>query len=143
MKTLKIMLLILIGVFLFMSILPYGKRENPQSDPKLALQAPENVQKIFKRSCYDCHSNHTKWPWYSYVFPLSWSVMDHVKNGRRALNFDEWKKYDEQKRAELKDAIAQKSGVTMPLKAYLWFHNDAKLSKEDIQTIRKWAYSQQ
>ena len=141
MKTLKIMLPILIGLFLVMSLLPYGKRDNPKSDPKLALQAPKDVQQIFKRSCYDCHSNHTVWPWYSYVFPLSWSVMDDVKNGRAALNFDEWKKYDAQKQAELKDAIARKSGTTMPLKAYLWFHKDAKLSKADIQTIQKWAYS--
>jgi len=141
MKTLKIMLPILIGIFLLMSLLPYGKRDNPKSDPALAFQAPSDIQKIFKRSCYDCHSNHTKWPLYSYVFPFSWSVMDHVKNGRAALNFDEWKKYDEQKQAQLKDAIVRKSGVTMPLTAYLWFHKDAKLSKEDLQAIRKWAYS--
>ncbi|SFV56396.1 hypothetical protein MNB_SM-7-388 [hydrothermal vent metagenome] len=140
MKTFKMVLSILVGLFVLMSLLPYGKRENPQSDPKLALEAPKNVKQIFKRSCYDCHSNHTVWPWYSYVFPLSWSVIDHVRNGRAALNFDEWKKYDREKRAELKDDIARKSGVSMPLKGYLWFHKDAKLSKEDIKIIREWAY---
>jgi len=139
-RTLKIMLPILIGVFVLMSLLPYGKRENPQTDPSLALQAPKDVEKIFKRSCYDCHSNHTRWPWYSYIFPFSWSVMDHVKNGRAALNFDTWKAYSKEKREKLKASIATKSGVTMPLKSYLWFHKEAKLSKEDLQTIRKWAY---
>ena len=143
MKTVKIVLSILLGLFIFMSILPYGKRDNPKSDPKLALQAPANVEQIFKRSCFDCHSNQTKWPLYSYIFPFSWSVMDHVKNGRAALNFDEWKKYDTEKQIELKDVIARKSGVTMPVKSYLWFHKDAKLSKEDIQTIQKWAYSKE
>ena len=140
MRTLKIMLPILIVLFVIMSLLPYGKRENPKSDPSLALDAPKEVEKIFKRSCYDCHSNHTRWPWYSYVFPLSWSVMDHVKNGRAALNFDTWKSYSEEKRKKLKASIATKSGVTMPLKSYLWFHKDAKLSKEEVEIIRKWAY---
>ena len=143
MKTLKIMLPILVGIFLLMSLLPYGTRENPQSDPKLALQAPADVEKILQRSCYDCHSNHTRWPIYSYLFPFSWSVIDHVKNGRHALNFDEWKKYDVQKRLELKDSIARKSGVTMPVQSYLWFHKDAELSDADLEIIRKWAYTKE
>ena len=143
MQTLRLVLSILVGLFLLMSFLPYGTRENPKSDPALALQAPENVQKIFKRSCYDCHSNQTKWPFYSYIFPFSWSVMDHVKNGRMAMNFDEWRSYSKEKREKLKDGIARKSGVSMPVKSYLWFHKDAKLSKADIDTIQKWAYEQE
>lgn len=140
MKTLKIMLPILIGLFVLMSVLPYGKRENPKTDPKLALKAPKEVAAIFKRSCFDCHSNQTKWPWYSYVFPASWTVMDHVKNGRTALNFDTWQSYSKEKKSKLKDAIARKSGRTMPLKDYLWVHKDAKISKKDLEVLEKWAY---
>ena len=134
------MLPILIGLFVLMSVLPYGKRENPKTDPKLALKAPKEVAAIFKRSCFDCHSNQTKWPWYSYVFPASWTVMDHVKNGRTALNFDTWQSYSKEKKSKLKDAIARKSGRTMPLKDYLWVHKDAKISKKDLEVLEKWAY---
>lgn len=142
MKTVKLVLSILIGVFVFFSLIPYGERTNPEVDEKLTLHAPEDVLKPLKRSCYDCHSNQTRWPWYSYVFPLAWSVKDHVKNGRAALNFDKWYAYSEEKRQELKNDIYNKTGVTMPLKQYVWFHKEAKLSKDEIEKIKNWAMSE-
>ncbi len=142
MSTWKLVFGILIGVFVLMSLLPYGERTNPKSDPALAIEAPQEVMQILKRSCYDCHSNQTKWPWYSYVFPLSWSIKDHVKNGRASLNFDVWKKYDEKKRSKLRYEIGRRSGTTMPLEQYLWFHKDAALSKDEVRTIQKWAFEQ-
>ena len=48
---------------------------------------------IFKRSCYDCHSNDTNWPWYSSIAPVSWSVSSHVEDGRQWLNFSIWNSY--------------------------------------------------
>ncbi len=143
MNTLKILLPTLVGLFVLMSLLPYGTRENPKTDPSLSLKAPKEVMEIFKRSCYDCHSNQTRWPWYSYVFPMSWSVMDHVKNGRLALNFDEWNSYSQKKKFKLKDAIAQKTGTTMPLKDYLWAHSEAKISKKEKEIVEKWAYGEE
>lgn len=142
MQTLKILLPVLIGIFVLMSLLPYGERTNPKIDTKLTLQAPKEVTAIFKRSCYDCHSFQTKWPWYSYVFPAAWTIKDHVKNGRKALNFDLWNSYDEQKRRKLKDSIAQKTGVTMPLKEYIMAHKEARITKKDKEIIEKWAYGE-
>ncbi len=139
MQTLKTVVAIIVVVFTLLSLLPYGERTNPKSDPSLAIDAPKDVMKILQKSCYDCHSNQTKWPWYSYVFPLAWSIKDHVKNGRASLNFDEWKRYSKEKQQKLLYSIAQKTGTTMPLKQYLWFHKDAKLSKAEVERIRKWA----
>src|SRR5215216_3654983 len=72
-------------------------KTNPVSDPSAALEAhvqiDPKVGAILKRSCYDCHSNNTRWPWYSNVAPVSWFVIDHVNEGRRDLNFSEWGTY--------------------------------------------------
>ncbi len=140
MSTGKLVTGILIGTFVLMSLIPYGEKTNPPVDEKLTLKAPKEVMDIFKRSCFDCHSNRTKWPWYSSVFPMSWSVRDHVKNGRMALNFDLWNSYTQEKQKKLRQSIARKTGSTMPLADYLWIHIDAKLTKDEIKIIRDWAY---
>jgi hypothetical protein len=141
-KSAKLTWSILIATFVLMSLIPYGEKTNPPVDEKLTLKAPKEVMEIFKRSCYDCHSNQTKWPWYSSVFPLSWSIKDHVKNGRASLNFDKWETYSKEKQEKLKEEIARKAGTIMPLKDYLWFHGDAKVSKKERKIIQDWAYAE-
>ncbi|NPA30117.1 MAG: heme-binding domain-containing protein [Epsilonproteobacteria bacterium] len=111
---------------------------NPQSDPKLEIKAPADVQAIFVRSCYDCHSNHTKWPWYSHVAPVKWFVARDVKVGRQWLNFSEWETYDEAKKEKLKAMIFKAVGLAMPLGLYVKAHPEAALSAEDKQKIREW-----
>ena len=139
MSTGKLVTGILIGTFVLMSLIPYGEKTNPPVDEKLTLKAPKEVMDIFKRSCFDCHSNRTKWPWYSSVFPMSWSVRDHVKNGRMALNFDLWSSYTQEKQKKLRQKIATKTGITMPLVDYLWLHKEAKLSQKDRDIVKEWA----
>jgi hypothetical protein len=138
-KTTKMVLSILIGVFVLMSLVPYAQKTNPKTDAKLSIKAPDDIMAIFKKSCYDCHSNQTRWPWYSSIFPLSWSISDHVKVGRARLNFDIWQTYSKEKQQKLKDEIFRKTGTIMPLVDYLWFHPDAKLTKEEIKKVRNWA----
>ena len=60
------------------------------------INAPKNVASILRTSCYDCHSNETNWPWYSYVAPVSFMVAGDVEDGRKSLNFSEWDKYEKQ-----------------------------------------------
>ena len=139
MSSFKMVISILVGLFVVMSLLPYGEKTNPKTNPDLALKAPQKVMRILKKSCYDCHSNQTKWPWYSSIFPLSWSIKDHVKNGRLALNFDIWNSYSKEKQQQKKQKIYTKTGTTMPVASYLWFHKDAKLSKDEIKIIKDWA----
>ena len=133
-KTLLILLLILIAI---QFIRP--EKTNPPVNEKTTLKAPENVMEILKRSCYDCHSNETVWPWYSNIAPLSWSIISHVNDGRKALNFSNWTKIDPKiKEKRIKRAIKTTANGMMPLSTYLWLHEDAKLSKEDKEVLKAW-----
>src|SRR5215217_7072163 len=72
-------------------------RTNPPAEEARAIGAHLNVTPevagILDRSCNDCHSNLTRWPWYSNVAPVSWFVIDHVNVGRKEMNFSEWAQY--------------------------------------------------
>ena len=103
------------------------------------IDAPSEVKGIFKRACYDCHSNETKWPWYSNVAPVSWLVAGDVEEGRNHLNFSEWGDLTRQKIAHKKEHIWEeiKEGG-MPLSKYTWMHSEAKLLKKDKDIISEW-----
>jgi cytochrome c551/c552 len=118
-------------------------KTNPQVNESRTIQAhaemPPEVSSIFARSCNDCHSNKTTWPWYSNVAPFSWFVTDHVNEGRRHLNFSDWSRLNEREAAGQLDQICRevKEGG-MPLTSYILIHRNAKLSHQDIQTICNW-----
>ncbi|WP_456450974.1 heme-binding domain-containing protein [Hydrogenimonas sp.] len=129
--------LIFLALFVGMQLIPV-ERTNPQSDPSLEIEAPEKVKAIFKRSCYDCHSNETRWPWYSHIAPAKWFIARDVRVGRQWLNFSEWESYDEKKKEKLKAMIFKAVGLAMPLGMYVRAHPEARLSPEDKETIREW-----
>ena len=105
----------------------------------LSLEAP-NVQTILSRSCNDCHSSKTTWPWYSQMAPISWLLADHVKDGRGELNFSEWATYSaKRKRRKLTEICEQVNKKEMPVSSYLWMHHDAALSPTDRNAICDWA----
>ena len=131
---------IIVLVFVIFQFIPYGKEKtNPKVDKTLEVQAPKNVMKLLKKSCYDCHSNETNWPWWSYIAPASWSIHDDVINGRKALNFSIWNKYSIKKQEKLKKEIYRTVAGPMPLPQYVWLHKNAKLTNDEIKTIREWA----
>jgi hypothetical protein len=117
-------------------------RTNPPSRPAASLltQAPSNVAAILERSCRDCHSNQTTWPWYSNVAPISWTLVSHVRTGRDNFNYSEWTSYDDDDQDRLLGAMCNltKRG-RMPLPSYLLIHRDAKLSPSDIEAICSWS----
>jgi len=120
------------------------ERTNPALDEskeiRAALEVPVEVRAVLERSCYDCHSNQTKWPWYSYVAPASWLVSYDVKKGRRQLNFSVWGDYKKNRQINKLEGIAdQVSQGEMPLKKYVVMHPAAALSKTEIDLISKWA----
>ncbi len=133
----KMLGIFFVVAFLLIQLIPY-ERTNPQSDPKLEIKAPAKVQEIFVRSCYDCHSNRTNWPWYSAIAPAKWFVARDVNVGRQWLNFSEWESYDEKKKKRLKEMIFVAVGLAMPLGTYVKVHPEAALSQEDRETIREW-----
>ena len=124
------------------------ERVNPpaaagQSLEEHARVTPE-VAGVLKRSCMDCHSNRTDWPWYSNVAPASWFVIDHVNHGRRHLNFSRWGEYSRRDRIELLDGIcATTKGGSMPLDSYTLVHRSARLAPRDWQTLCTWASKEQ
>jgi len=101
---------------------------------------PQEVQKIIKTSCFDCHSNNTKYPWYNNFAPVSWFLANHVDDGKEELNFDEWGAYSlKRKNRKLKEIKKQLEENEMPLESYLWIHGDAALTDNQIKSVIDWA----
>lgn len=118
-------------------------RTNPPVDQSQTVEAftqmtPE-VTSILDRSCRDCHSNQTVWPWYSNVAPVSWWVIDHANHGRSHLNLSEWGKLDADRRdRKLRQICDEVQDGNMPLASYLPMHPKAKLSEQDKKTLCDW-----
>lgn len=116
-------------------------RTNPPSLPGASLMAhatPE-VAAILNRACRDCHSNETRWPWYTTISPTSWFVANHVHQGREHFNYSEWTSIDEDEQDQLLGGICSLTERgRMPLPSYLTIHRDSKLSPADIKTLCAW-----
>ena len=114
------------------------KRTNPGSISE--IDAPADVKAIFRNSCFDCHSNETVWPWYSYVAPASWLLVSDVNEGRENLNFSNWGNLDRSKQAKLREEIWEEiREERMPLWQYRILHPGSKLSQEQKNLIRNWS----
>jgi hypothetical protein len=124
------------------------ERTNPPAAAGQSLEerarVPPEVAAVLNRSCMDCHSNRTDWPWYSNVAPASWFVVDHVNHGRSHLNFSEWGKYSRRDAVELLNGVcATAKGGSMPLGSYTLVHRGARLSPADVKTLCAWAGEEQ
>jgi len=129
----------LASVFLLLQ-LKQPQRTNPPVQSE--INAPEEIAAILQRSCYNCHSHETDWPWYAYVAPVSWWVVDHVKHARGDLNFSQWPVLDfEELEHSFRDIDEQIAKGEMPLKSYLILHPEARLSDADKDALRRWARS--
>lgn len=139
-KVTKLHLLsVLVLAFLLIQLVPV-ETTNPavESDIPASLE----VKTVLRRACYDCHSNETRWPWYSRIAPISWQIAKDVREGREALNFSTWNRYDTKHRLELLEESWEEVGEgEMPPWFYLPSHRDAKLSERDKSLLRTWALS--
>ena len=125
-----------IAIALLIQLVPVEQSNPPEMAP---LTAPEQVQEILVRSCYDCHSNKTRWPWYSRVAPVSWWVTDHVNEGREHLNFSNWGLSNAEDQAEYAEEIIEEvEEGKMPMPSYVTGHPEAELSETDVATLRAW-----
>lgn len=130
-RYLKPVVLTLLGVFVVMQLVPYGWQH---PNPEVTQDAPwpsARAREIAVRACYDCHSNESEWPVYSYVAPMSWLVRRDVEEGREALNFSTW----DQGEQEAHDAAEEVEDGSMPPSQYLLIHRDADLSDEEQQIL--------
>jgi hypothetical protein len=118
-------------------------RTNPPTDASRTLKArvsvPADVAQILDRACRDCHSNDTTWPWYSNVAPVSWVLIQHVKDGRRHLNFSDWARYTPRDARKLMTEVCKTvQEGEMPMGSYLWWHAEARLTSGDVQALCSW-----
>jgi len=134
----------LIGVVLLLLIqLVQPDRSNPPSSSASVqdvLPMSPRVDGLIRSACFDCHSNQTRWPWYSYVAPVSWLVSQDVSEGRRHINFSEWGSYERRRQiGRLGGIVDEVREGAMPLPSYVTMHAEAKLSEEDRDSLVAWA----
>jgi hypothetical protein len=104
------------------------------------IDAPAEVATILRQACYDCHSNETRWPWYSRVSPFSWWLVHHVEEGREHLNFSEWSTLQARRRRHAYEEIdGELASGKMPLSSYVILHRRGRLSDDQRATLRRWA----
>jgi hypothetical protein len=142
-KVLRWVLIVLICALVIAQLYRPAKT-NPTSDASQSieshLQVTPQVAAILDRSCYDCHSNKTRWPWYSNVAPVSWLVIDDVNEARQKMNLSEWGRYTNSDVEGLLKRICRevKSGG-MPLPIYKPLHPSSKLSDNDVKLLCDWS----
>ena len=111
-----------------------------QNDIMIRYRVSDEIQGILRQSCFDCHSNNTRYPWYAQVQPVGWWLQNYVSDGKRHLNFSEFGSYPEKKAKKKFEEIVDEVGEgEMPLGSYLRLHADAKLTTEQAKALTDWA----
>jgi hypothetical protein len=145
-RILKITILLLV-VLQFVTSFFIVDHTNPQSDPGKdffqVVNVPSEISSIMKTSCMDCHSNHTDYPWYSNIFPLNVWIDDHVKDGRKHLNFSEWGTYEPKKQAhKMEECFEEIEKGEMPMESYTFIHAEARLDENQRKLLVDWFKNQ-
>ncbi len=130
-------LIILVVILVAIQFIPVDKTNPPVT---AELDAPMEIISVFKKSCYDCHSNETVWPWYSNIALASWFVAADVKEVREHLNFSEWGYLSRKDIVKMKEEIWEEiKKEKMPLWQYKILHPEANFTQKDKDLIRGWA----
>jgi len=141
-KVFKTIAWILLIAFVGIQFFPTDRNQNEAvyvSDFMRVNNVPPVIQNKIEVSCYDCHSNNTKYPWYNRIQPAAWFLEDHIKEGKDELNFNEWDDYsDRRKNSKLRSIISQIEDDEMPLDSYTLIHRDAKFSESEKKEIIKY-----
>lgn len=135
-------MLALLFVFIAMQFIHPAQNKSTADQPGDFIQqfnVPANVTGILKTSCYDCHSNNTRYPWYANVQPFGWLLANHIKEGKRELNFSEFGSYPKRRQtSKLKVIAGSVKDGSMPLSSYALIHGDAKLNDSEKQLLIDW-----
>jgi hypothetical protein len=131
-KILLVVMVLLIVGFGAIQLVPV-QRTNPTVESDIPT-SPE-IKAILRKACYDCHSNETRWPWYSYIAPVSWLTVYDTNKGREELNFSTWNRYDTEKQGDIiKDLWETVEDGEMPPWFYTVPHPEARLSVGQVYT---------
>jgi hypothetical protein len=140
----KILLMVLMVVVIAQFIRPPKNASSTVSpnDISFVYEVPDDVMITLKSKCYDCHSNTTVYPWYAHVQPVGWYLYSHVREGKKHLDFSEYKTYSPKRAAhkmeEIADMIRERE---MPLQSYLLLHPDAEITSAEEAAIVNWISS--
>jgi hypothetical protein len=130
-------------LFLALQFVRPAKNLSPAPGPNditAKVAVPADVQRVFAKACYDCHSDHTRYPWYAEVQPVAWWLSSHIHDGKQHLNFSEFGAYNPKTAdRKLKQIGREVNDGSMPLKSYTWIHRDAILTAAEIKLISDWA----
>ena len=141
-KIIKIVVIVLVVAFVVIQFFRpdfTNPQENPADTLEASAQVPADVDAILNRSCADCHSNRTVYPWYSKIAPSSWLLSSDIHEGRQELNISVWNTYDTRKKVRKLGAICdQVSKGDMPLYYYLWIHRNARLNPGEVKMLCDW-----
>jgi hypothetical protein len=142
-RVLKIAIIVLAFLFIAAQFVR-PDRTNPPINQAETLEAstavPADVAAVMSRSCNDCHSHKTIYPWYSNVTPFNWFLANHISEARREMNFSVWNTYAPKKKAKkLEEICEQIEAGEMPLPSYLWIHRDAVLEPSQAKLLCDWA----
>lgn len=138
----KILLFLLIALIIIQFIHPEKNKSGGTQANFIGnlFPVPEKVKVILAKACNDCHSNNTNYPWYTNIQPVHWWMNDHINEGKKELNFDDYKgrslRFQYHKMEEIAEQV--KEGE-MPLDSYTWIHKDAKLTEEEKKELIGWA----
>ncbi len=134
--TFKQLVLLSLLIFFGIQFIPV-ERTNPPVETRLV--GPQPVMDLFRRSCFDCHSNETVWPWYGKVVPFSWFVARDVNRGRDKLNFSTWNRGSGQDQDKLRAEIwEQVKFGNMPPPMYVFGHQEARVTTDHHRMMREW-----
>jgi hypothetical protein len=143
-KGIRIGLITLLAIFLVMQAFRPARNSGELHGPRSLAAAhpiPANVDAILQKACYDCHSNRTRYPWYTNIQPGGWWMQHHVDEGRESLNFSEWATYSKEDMPHILEELQEEVNEGhMPLPSYLWIHGDAKLTAAEKKTLLAWAH---
>ncbi len=139
----KILILSILVLFLLIQLYPRPQKNNntsiTQNDFSVINNPPPAIQNILKKSCNDCHSNNTVYPWYAHLQPVAWWLGDHIEHGKKELNFSEFGSYSPRRKyRKLEEMYGEVKEDKMPLPSYTWIHKDAILSAEEKQILLSW-----
>lgn len=137
----RIGLAILIVLIAIQFIRPARNKTGQESpaDITKVYSVPAKVHLALQSACYDCHSNNTEYPWYANIQPLAWWLANHIKHGKKELNFNEFGTYSDRRQlSKLKGIAHSIEDGTMPLRSYRFIHKSANLSEKEKELILNW-----
>ena len=143
MKLIKKILLALLIVFIVSQFFGPEKNEGDYASIESFLTetkpSPE-VEGILKESCFDCHSNVTRYPWYNTITPVNYWLADHIDHGKGHFDVSKWNEYSVKKKDHKLDELIEMVEIKeMPLNSYTWTHTEAKLTDAQMKEVIDWA----